>query len=84
MKASIPKPFGYERDGPLSGKFESQGQKLEFEPGNMTETWQFLLVIAMFGHGAIETEPDWRFTGGQIAHDAKAADSTARISRAGR
>ena len=62
------------------GKFEGQGQQLDFEPGNVSETRQSFLVISMFSHGAVEAETDWHLAGSEIAHDAEPTDSAARVS----
>jgi hypothetical protein len=80
MKGAFSEAFGDQRNGPLFGEFEGQGQQLEFESGNVSETRQSFLVIPMFGHGPVEAEPDRHLAGGEIAHDAEPADSTARIS----
>ena len=79
VKAPLAETFGDKRNGSLSRKFESQWQKLKFETGNVPEPGQFFLVVAMFGHRTIEAEPDRRFAWRQLAHDAKAANSTAGV-----
>ena len=53
-KAPLAETLGDKCDGPLSGKLERQRQKLKFEPGNVPEPGQILLVIAMVGRGTIE------------------------------
>ena len=45
----------------------------------MAKAGEFFLIVSMFGRWAIAAETDWGFSGCQMAHDAKATDTAARI-----